>query len=531
MSASIDTQFAKASEEGAHAVLARKVFSFPAFLGVLLLAGTFMVLFANMETVTSDPSSASEFWLQGDTWWHLAIGRQILTAHSWPRVDIYSFTMRGAPWTAYEWLGEVVMAAAWRIGGLQALMVLLTALAGAVVLLLFYYSYLRSRNATAAFLACAALLPLASLSFTMRPQIFGYVFLVMTLISLERFRQGHPKALWALPVIFLLWVNAHGTFALGFAILAIYFVSGFFSFHVRGLRAERWTPGQRRQLGITILLCAVASVLTPYGAQLVAYYVELKCLAPVNLKVVTEWQPFQLFNLSGVIFIASVLIFCFALLTSRLSCRLPDFALLVIATTETLLHSRFILLFVPVFAPFLAEIFAGWVPKRQAARNYIIGNAVLMACIGLGIIKFFPSKARLEEAVKLTAPVEAADFVRSHPRLGNTFTYYDWGSYLIFDLGSAHKVFMDGRLDLYESGGVFQDYLTVLWTQPEAMAVLRKYNIRSCLILRGSTLGTLLAASPDWKQVYHDNLSVLFVRNSANPLSQRAAASVGTNSL
>lgn len=504
---------------------AEKVFSFPAFLGVLLMAGTFLALLASLESVSSDPSSASRFWLQGDAWWHLAIGRQILATHSWPKVDIYSFTMPGSPWIASEWLGEVVMAAGWRIGGLQALMVLLTALAGAVTLLLFYYSYLRSRNATAAFLACAALLPLAALSFPLRPQLLGYAFLVITLIALERFRQGGLKALWVLPPIFLIWVNTHGNFVLGFLILGVYLASGFWSFRVAGLYAEQWTPTQRRQLELTFLFCLIASILTPYGTRLAAYPFEMRFLQPITFKVVTEWLPLPLANLCGGIFIASLVIFCIAFLTSRLPCRLSDFVLLAFAAGETFLHSRFILLFVPVFAPLLAEIFAQWLPKHQTQENRALANALVTAGIAIAIIGLFPSKSKLQKAVKLTEPVEAASFISSHSGLGRMFTYYDWGSYLVFALGSARKVFMDGRLDLFEGSGVFQDYLTVLWARRGTQAMLRKYNIRSCLTTRGSALATLLAASPQWEEIYHDQMSVIFIRRKNTVASRRNAIS------
>jgi len=216
MPATVNGRVGKTSQHPLLADMCRRAFSYTMLLGTLLVAGTFLAILAGIARVSSDPSAASQFWIQGDTWWHLAIGRDILATHSWPRVDVYSFTMRGAPWIAYEWLGEVLMALAWRAGGLRALMLLLMVLACVVALLLFYYSYLRCRKLTSAFAACAIVLPLASLSLALRPQLFGYIFLLLTFICLESFRQGHPKALWALPPIFLLWVNTHGTFILGF---------------------------------------------------------------------------------------------------------------------------------------------------------------------------------------------------------------------------------------------------------------------------------------------------------------------------
>ena len=87
-------------------LILQRVFSFPVFLGVALVAATFVGARFNL--------------LDPDTWWHMKVGEQILRTGSWPTADSYSFTASGMPWIAYEWLGEVVMALAARQGGLQA---------------------------------------------------------------------------------------------------------------------------------------------------------------------------------------------------------------------------------------------------------------------------------------------------------------------------------------------------------------------------------------------------------------------------
>ncbi|HET9177514.1 MAG TPA: hypothetical protein VFQ24_04065 [Terriglobia bacterium] len=504
--------------------LARKAFSFPAVLATLLLAGAFMSIGAGVGNVSSDPSAASQFWIRGDAWWHLAIGRQILATHAWPHADVYSFTMPGKPWIAYEWLGEVVMAAAWKAGGLRGLMILLTAFAGAILILLFYYCYQRSRDLTASFVACALLLPLAALSFSVQPQLLGEALLLATLIILERFRQGRPRPLWALPLLFLIWVNSHGTFILGFGALAIYLVGGSLSFRAAGVWSKPWTPAQRRQLGLTILLCGLASLVTPYGIRLAIFPVQFMSLQPISTRIVTEFQPLPLSSFQGVLFVACLLFFCGAILTRRLYCQLPDFLLLAVAAGGTLLHARLIVLFVPVFAPFLAELFVRWLPGRQAQKERTLVNALLMACILAGIVGFFPSKSNLQEVRKLIAPVGAASFLGSRPDIERTYTYYDWGSFLLFDLGPARKVFIDGRLNLYERDTVFSDYLNALSTENGLWTLLRKYDIDSCLVPQGTMQASLLSASPQWKEVYHDRLSVIFVKTQGPvPTRTRAA--------
>jgi hypothetical protein len=53
----------------------------------------------------------------GDTWSHLATGEWILAHGAAPRADPFSHSMPGAPWTAHEWLAEILMTLAFRLAG------------------------------------------------------------------------------------------------------------------------------------------------------------------------------------------------------------------------------------------------------------------------------------------------------------------------------------------------------------------------------------------------------------------------------
>jgi len=47
-----------------------------------------------------------------------------------------------------------------------------------------------------------------------------------------------------------------------------------------------------------------------------------------------------------------------------------------------------------------------------------------------------------------------------------------------------------------------------------ALRILARHDIRSCVLNRSSALAALLAQSPGWKQVYSDDLSVIFFRSA-----------------
>ena len=494
---------------GMHAIL-RRAFSFPVLLAGLLVAG----VFAGTRLNLWDP----------DTWWHIRVGQKILAEWKWPTADPFSFTVSGNDWMAYEWLGEVLMGFSTRWGWLVGPTVLLIALSASFMLLLYYYASLRSRNVKAAFVACALVLPVAKSFFALRPQLMGYLCLLVTLIWLEHYRRGRRKPLWLLPILFLLWVNTHGTFVFGLLVLGLYWAGGLVGFRKGGLVAERWTTSERRQLAWVMLLCVLVLPLTPYGTRLAAYPLLMSTSQPVNVANIQEWQPITFSLFMGKLFLSLLLAFFLLQVISPLKYRLEETALLLFAVYAACVHLRFICLFLLVFVPLLATLLARWFPAYQVAKDRFVLNAALLAMVAVGLVAFFPSDREQQRLAGEHFPLKAVEYLRSHPVRGPMLNEYGWGGYLIWALSPQHKVFIDGRADIYEYAGVFQDYLSIIRLDPPTLRLLRKYGIESCLIQRKAPLATLLAALPDWEQVYADDVSVLFVRKQT-PQAGSAAGS------
>src|ERR1044071_184009 len=58
-----------------------------------------------------------------DTGWHIRTGQWIAANHNVPAHDMFSFTKAGAPWFAWEWLSDLVLAGLNGWGGLGAVTV------------------------------------------------------------------------------------------------------------------------------------------------------------------------------------------------------------------------------------------------------------------------------------------------------------------------------------------------------------------------------------------------------------------------
>jgi hypothetical protein len=479
----------------------RRVFSFHVLLGTTLVLGVFLVTTA---------SGSGRLFVEGDVWWHAAAGRLILSTGHVPTVDPYSFTVHGNPWMAYEWLGEVVMALAARMHSLQGLQILLTLLSSILVVLTYCYAWVRTGNPLASAAAVAMLLQVEQPMFTMRPQMLGYIFLVLTLISLDLYKQGRLKSLWFLPLIFVLWVNTHSSFVLGLFFMGCYWAAGLVRLQWGNLIAERWEEGKRRHLLLISLLSGVALFLTPYGTRLATYPFELMLNQPLNVRFVVEWGRLDFSTWWGQAFLIIMLAWMAAQVISPIVYRLEIIVPLLLLTYESFVHFRFLLIFVPMFAPVMASYLARLLPEYDPRKERYAMNAVLIAVILLGCVVLVPSNAKLQETLRRTYPVGAVEYLRAHPVPSGMLNDDHWGGFLIWSLWPDHKVFIDGRLDIYEYGGVLSDYLSIARADQNTFLLLKKYGIESCLLPRQGPLVAKLETSPNWEKAYADGNSVIF---------------------
>jgi hypothetical protein len=130
-------------------------------------------------------------------------------------------------------------------------------------------------------------------------------------------------------------------------------------------------------------------------------------------------------------------------------------------------------------------------------------------------VHYFPSREQLNTRVEERFPVQALAYMSQHSVPGPMLNTYGFGGYLVW---AGQKVFIDGRGDLYERGGVLSDYMHISRLKPGTLAVLQNYQLRSCLLERDEPLATLLSSVPGWKRIYADKLSALFVREEYSGL-------------
>jgi hypothetical protein len=183
-----------------------------------------------------------------------------------------------------------------------------------------------------------------------------------------------------------------------------------------------------------------------------------------------------------------------------------------------------------MFAPVMASYLARRLPEYDVAKERYAMNAAFIVAILLGCLALLPSNAKLQETLRRTYPVGAVEYLRAHPVESGMFNDDHWGGFLIWSLWPEHKVFIDGRLDIYEYGGVLADYLSIARADQTASVLLQKYDIRACLLPREGPLVARLAASPTWQKAYEDGNSVIFLHNGDDGQQKQGKAETESGS-
>jgi hypothetical protein len=476
--------------------------SFPAMLGMLLVGRIFY--------------EARGFNIDPDMWWHIKVGGDILRTRHWPTIDTYSWTATGTPWIAYEWLGEIPLylmhsIGGW-VGGVVALDLFLIVFSSIIMLTVYWLATSRSANSKAGFISALFLASLAFGNFSLRPQMFGFFFLVLTLLVMEKFRQGLSWPLWLLPPLFLFWVNTHGSFIIGIGVITLYLLAGLFSFHKGSVEAIAWTRSQRIKLETALLLCVAVLPITPYGTQLAVYPFDMAFSQPINVANISEWKPMPFDIVGGKMFLAFIVIFFVLQMFFRFTWRLEELVLALGGAVMACIHVRFVLLFVPFFAPVLATSLARFVPAYKRHKDLFLANAVIMLGVLVAMVHYFPSRADLDKRVAKDYPVGALEYMRTHDVSRRMLNDYGFGGYLVL---SGEKTFIDGRGDLYERNGVLGDFVHFANLKPGSLQVIRRYGVETCLLQHDTALVTALLASPEWQEIYHDGTSAILVRRPA----------------
>jgi hypothetical protein len=335
--------------------------------------------------------------------------------------------------------------------------------------------------------------------------------MVLLLIILERFRSTGRGPLWLLAPLFCIWINAHGSWLIGFIVFGIVAAAGLVEGRWGRIESSRWTPSQLRQLVFAGVASTAALFINPFGWRLVIYPFEFATKQKLNVAHIAEWVSVDFHNAHGKFVLVLLIGLLMAAVLRNRTWRLTELALLLFSLYCGLTYIRFLFLLAIVAAPLLAKLL-DFVPGYKPEIDKPILNAAFMAGLLIWVVQFFPpaSTPVLENTLAREYPVHILPYLRMNPPAGRVFNAFLWGGYLIWHDRDV-KVFIDSRVDIFEYSGVLADYLDLTHLK-NAEALLQKYQIRYVLMPPQDPLTYLLEHDPQWKVNYRDSTSVFFER-------------------
>lgn len=482
--------------------LASRLFGLPIVMGLALVEVLFFLTNPEPGLVRSvgDP----------DIWWHLRNTAQWLHTGHFIRSDSWTFTVAGKPWIDPEWLAELPYYFAWHWLGERGIYLAMMLLAAAILLGVYLLGRLRSGSWTAAFVGAAVAAFFSSVSLAPRTLLVGWLFLILELGILWSLDRGRDHTLW-LPPLFLLWVNAHGSWFIGFVLMGVFFACGWFAGEKGSLCAKPWSPAQRRKFVAVTAASAAVLFVNPYGWRLVAYPVEAIFRHKLGTEYIAEWASLDFHSALGKSVLVVFLGIALLQLLRRARWSAQDLAFALIAVYGAVTYVRFVFMAGILLGPLLARLVAGCLTgKSEPTKGQQLVNAVGLVVLLVLIAMRYPAARQLRAGFDDDFPAQALPYVRTLAGQGHLFNEYRWGGYLEWNAPQV-KEFIDPRMDIFAESGILDDYARAIHVE-DTFAVLDKYQIRYALLDRKTAMAYLLAHSPGWKVAYQDNLAVVFER-------------------
>jgi hypothetical protein len=478
----------------------QRVFSFP-----VMLAGVLAVLSVlTVRTRFDDP----------DMWWHLKTGEIIWTTHTIPLFDIFSYTTHHQALIPQEWLSQLAIYSAYQWAGYSGLMAWLCLFTAALIIAGYVLCTLYSGNAKVAFVGALLIWFFGTIGFAIRPQMIAYLLLIVELLLIQLGRTRSPRWFLGLPIVFVVWINCHGSFILGVIVAGVFLFSSLFSFEMGSLVSQRWEPRRRKVMTLALVLSVAALFLNPVGIRQILYPFDTLLNMHVLLANVEEWAPLKMSEPRG-IGVLAVLLLCFLLPVIRRSELFWDeLLLLALGTWLAVSHVRMLAVFGILAAPVLSRQLSTLWDGYSIEEDRIWPNAVLISASLLVVFFAFPNHRDLEAQVISQSPAKAVEFIKANHLAGPMLNDYQAGGYLIW-VAPEYPVMMDGRTDVYEWSGFLGEYGKWATLQSDPSTLLQKYKVNFCLLTPGSAIAQVMPLLHDWKLVYSDNNASIFVRTAS----------------
>lgn len=473
--------------------------------------------------------------IDGDVWWHIRAGEEVLRTGSVPRIDTWSITGAGRDWTSQDWLANVILAIGESAGpwGYTALSFLF----GALTLAAFWIQW-RAIAMRQPDIGWASRVVWLSIGLTLAGPVMGVRVQVLDLLMATivvwicwRYLTD-PRRRWlvGLPVVAAVWANLHAgwplLFLLGGAVLVGETIDRLLKRRLDGPPPLAWA--RLMDLGIALVVSAAALALNPNGLELYTYPFETVGITALN-RYVLEWFPASFDTLFGWLLLGFVVVAVLpTLLFGRERLRSAD-ALIVVGLSFMAWQAiRFLLIAGPIGAAVTAAVLSPVIsrtpfgrrlspmltrlarPRTGALGAVNAGLIVLLVTVGLGVAFARVSPTAQARAIAEGLPADAVRWMNENDPGDRIFNRYEWGGY-IGQHRPQEPIFMDGRADVY-GDELLRMYVSVIGLEADPQEVLDRYRIDHAILPPDWKLAAWFDDSARWERAYADETAVIWVR-------------------
>jgi len=485
--------------------------------------------------------AASSLIKSYDIWWHLRTGDLILQG-VFPFQDLFSYTAFNKTWILHEWGSEVIFSFVYKTLGISGLIVLKAFLCAILVGLVFKIMVKKGVNILISFAFIPVIILGTTSSWSVRPHIFTNIFLIILFSAYIDFKHyKSQKSLMFLPVLFLLWINMHGGFIIGFVFLGTCIVAESLELFLKPESNQNLSSSNLKKLIAYTIISFAVCFINPNTYKGVLYpFLYIQDQIPSHL--ITEWAPSSLKNHFEFVTIVFLIVLGFAFSKKKLF--LYEIFLIVLFTYFAFSAIRHIAIFTIIVIPIISVLWqdiiilwfarivgiskgkinlgllsiseyfsnrSSWFLKMEKCLDWHF-FLVLTITIVIITISFLGDKLHFG-VEKDKYPLAITNYIKSINLEGNLFNQYSWGGFLIWSFPDK-KIFIDGRMDVYKKK-ISSEYTTIMSLNDGWEDILKKYSINYLLVKRNEIISKYLTkVSDEWVLVKKSENACFFKKRA-----------------
>jgi hypothetical protein len=454
-------------------------------------------------------------FVEGDTFWGVRAGQQMVAEHTVHLHDVLSWTRAGQPWHPNEWGYDVALWLAYRLDGLVGLQLLVAA--AIVALGVVVLAAVRAFGGAARDVFWIGLFgsPVLLDWLSARAQTFSYGMQLVELLVLARLFGARGRAVWrwgaALLALQAVWVNVHEA-ALSGVVVAVGCVA------VRGvtlIRRRELSGRMAVQLSAGPALVLLGSVGGPFGWHVVTNSERTRA---ESAGVISEWKSIlSATAIERAEVVAGLLLLLVVIAVWRRERGTPREALAdvwlgasLVLFASSLVAVRFVALVLLVEVVSVAAL-----ARSGRLRSYVSSRVGLLnagaTIVALALVTVGVRQLTLTDE-PTTSHFPSAKVVDEIPAGCRLLNEYNDGGWISLLRGPDLRVSQDGRNVLYGKMLLYRE--DALLAGRQGVAGVERFGVTCVLAKASGGIVHELAADPGWTLVGADSKRVLYVRRA-----------------